>query len=50
LAAAGKLRFFNDLASLAGPQAFARHLGELRHLDWVVYAKPPFGGPEQVLA
>jgi hypothetical protein len=27
---AGKLRFFNDLASLAGPQAFARHLGELR--------------------
>jgi hypothetical protein len=47
--AAGKLRFFSNLASLAEPQAFARRLGELRHLDWVVYAKPPFGGPEQVL-
>ena len=32
------------------PQAFARRLGELRRLNWVVYAKPPFGGPEQVLA
>jgi Putative transposase len=31
-----------------GPQCV--NLGELRHLDWVVYAKPPFGGPEQVLA
>src|SRR5438874_3334868 len=48
--AAGKLRFFNNLASLAEPQAFARRLGELRRLDWVVYAKPPFGSPEQVLA
>jgi len=48
--AAGKLRFFSNLASLAEPQAFARRLGELRRLDWVVYAKPPFGSPEQVLA
>src|SRR5215207_7937023 len=48
--AAGKLRFFSNLANLAEPQAFARRLGELRRLDWVVYAKPPFGGPEQVLA
>ena len=32
--AAGKLRFFSNLASLAEPQAFARRLGELRHLDW----------------
>jgi hypothetical protein len=47
---AGKLRFFSTLANLAEPQAFARRLGELRRLDWVVYAKPPFGGPEQVLA
>ena len=47
---AGKLRFFSNLASLAEPHAFARRLGELRHLDWVVYAKAPFGGPEQVLA
>src|SRR5438034_1385 len=48
--AAGKLRFFSNLANLAEPQAFARRLGELRRLDWVVYAKPPFGSPEQVLA
>jgi hypothetical protein len=48
--AAGKLRFFSNLVSLAEPQAFARRLGELRRLDWVVYAKPPFGSPEQVLA
>src|SRR5258708_22340533 len=48
--AAGKLRFFSNLASLAEPPAFARRLRELRHLDWVVYAKPPFGCPEQVLA
>jgi len=48
--AAGTLRFFSNLASLAEPQAFARRLRELRRLDWVVYAKPPFGSPEQVLA
>ena len=48
--AVGKLRFFSNLASLVEPQAFARRLGELRRLDWVVYAKPPFGSPEQVLA
>ncbi len=48
---AGNLRFFGKLANLAEPQAFARRLGELlRRLDWVVYAKAPFGGPEQVLA
>jgi hypothetical protein len=47
---AGELRFFGKLANLAEPQAFVRRLGELRGLDWVVYAQPPFGGPEQVLA
>jgi hypothetical protein len=47
---ADKLRFFSNLANLAEPRAFARRLRELRRLDWVVYAKPPFGGPEQVLA
>src|SRR4051794_34323745 len=47
---AGKLRFFTNLANLAEPQAFARRLREFQRLDWVVYAKPPFGGPEQVLA
>ena len=45
-----ELRFFGDLAPLAEPRAFAAHCAALRRIDWVVYAKPPFGGPEQVLA
>jgi hypothetical protein len=48
--AAGTLRFSGVLAGLAAPRAFARRLAELRRLEWVVYAKRPFGGPEQVLA
>jgi hypothetical protein len=47
---AGKLRFFSSLAHLTEPAAFAEHLDQLRRIDWVVYAKQPFGGPEQVLA
>jgi hypothetical protein len=46
----GALRFFGDLTPLAGPRAFAAHCAALRQIDWVVHAKPPFGGPEQVLA
>jgi hypothetical protein len=49
----GEITFQNkpNLANLAEPQAFARRrLRELQRLDWVVYAKPPFGGPGQVLA
>jgi hypothetical protein len=48
--AAGQLGFFGDLAHLSDPTAFAEGLNQLRRTDWVVYAKPPFGGPEQVLA
>ncbi len=47
---AGDLGFFGDLAGLAEHAAFDRRLRELRRVEWVVYAKPPFGGPEQVLA
>src|ERR1700722_8608582 len=47
---AGKLGFFGNLAGLAEPAAFATALDQLRCIEWVVYAKPPFGGPEQVLA
>ncbi|NDV53920.1 IS91 family transposase [Salipiger sp. PrR003] len=47
---AGKLSFFGDLAHLADPAAFAASLAPLRKAEWVVYAKPPFGGPEAVLA
>jgi hypothetical protein len=44
-----QLRFFAELASLHDPAAFARYLDLLRDVEWVVYAKPPFGGPHQVL-
>jgi len=47
---AGELGFFAALAGLAEPAAFARRLRQLRRVEWVVYAKPPFGGPGQVLA
>jgi len=47
---AGHLGFFGELAPLAEPAAFARRLRDLRQVEWVVYAKPPFGGPAQVLA
>ncbi|WP_316978311.1 IS91 family transposase [Shumkonia mesophila] len=46
----GSLGFFGDLAALADPAAFAARIDALRRVEWVVYAKPPFGGPEQVLA
>jgi hypothetical protein len=46
---AGTLKFFNALAGLQDPVAFARHLAAAARTDWVVYAKPPFGGPERVL-
>jgi hypothetical protein len=46
---AGELSFFGELESLRAPSAFARYLAQTRQSDWVVYAKPPFGGPQQVL-
>jgi hypothetical protein len=48
--ARGRLSFFGDLIPLAAPTAFAAHLAPLRRAEWVVYAKPPFGGPAAVLA
>ena len=47
---AGRLHFFGDHAPLAGHHAFAAHLAPLRKIEWVVYSKPPFGGPQAVLA
>jgi len=46
----GDLGFFSDLAYLAEPAAFSHQLRQMRQVEWVVYAKPPFGGPAQVLA
>jgi hypothetical protein len=45
---AGQLQFFGNHASLANARAFATYLAPLRNSDWVVYAKRPFGGPEEV--
>lgn len=47
--AAGELGFFGDLTGVAEPAAFAAYLRPLRRIEWVVYAKRPFGGPQQVL-
>ena len=46
----GRLRFFGDHAPLAARHAFAAYLASLRKVEWVVYAKRPFAGPEAVLA
>jgi hypothetical protein len=45
----GKLRFHGEMASLAKPAAFEALCRRARRIKWVVFAKPPFGGPEQVL-
>ncbi len=45
----GQLRFKGDLKLLAQPKIFAAWLRPLFRQDWVVYLKPPFGGPEYVL-
>lgn len=45
----GRLHFFNALEALSAPGAFAKYLAPVRHAEWVVYAKPPFGGPQHVL-
>jgi hypothetical protein len=44
-----QLQFFAPLQSLADPQTFAAYLAPLRTTEWVVYAKPPTGGPQPVL-
>jgi hypothetical protein len=47
---AGRLQFFADQAALAEPPVFRARVAELRKVEWVVYAKRPFGGPDAVLA
>ena len=47
---AGRLAFFGSLAPLANRRAFLDHLAPARKARWVVYAKPPFAGPQAVLA
>jgi hypothetical protein len=44
-----QLNFHGNLTCLAQPKTFAAWLRPLFRKDWVVYSKPPFGGPEYVL-
>lgn len=46
----GELQFHGSLQQIATEASFRHFLQRLFVNDWVVYAKPPFGGPEQVLA
>jgi hypothetical protein len=48
--AAGRLAFFGEIEGLCRCEAFAAHLAPLKRKNWFVYAKPPFSGPQAVLA
>jgi predicted Zn-ribbon and HTH transcriptional regulator len=48
--AADRLAFFGEIEGLRRRRAFNAHLAPLRRKNWFVYAKPPFAGPEAVLA
>jgi hypothetical protein len=50
LHAAARLAFFGEHAGLSEQRAFLGLIARLRKTNWVVYAKPPFGGPKAVLA
>jgi hypothetical protein len=48
--ATGRLAFLGAIEGLRRREAFAAHLAPLKRKKWFVYAKPPFSGPEAVLA
>ncbi|TYQ15217.1 UNVERIFIED_CONTAM: transposase-like zinc-binding protein [Acetivibrio alkalicellulosi] len=45
----GKLKFYGDIKEYENPKIFYELILTLRNKDWVIYSKPPFGGPEKVL-
>jgi Putative transposase/Transposase zinc-binding domain len=45
----GRLKFFNTHIGLADKRTFKRFLAPLRRIEWVIYCKEPFAGPQQVL-
>src|ERR1700688_3196561 len=47
---AGRLSFFSTLLPLQERSPFLQHLARVRTAEWVVFAKPPFAGPHQVLS
>ena len=46
---AGKLQFFSSLEGLRERRGLLAYLAPTRKVEWVVYAKRPFAGPQQVL-
>lgn len=46
---ADRLGFHGEMAGLSKPATFATLCRRMKRIKWVVFAKPPFGGPEQVL-
>ncbi len=46
---AGRLEFHGSIRDLRTPACFRQLCNRLENKEWVVYAKPPFGSPEQVL-
>ena len=45
----GKLQFYGKNERLSKPEAFDQFISSCKKIEWVVYAKPPFGSPETVL-
>ena len=45
----GELQFFNTLEPLHDQHSFVQFLDRMKSCEWVVYAKRPFAGPQQVL-
>jgi hypothetical protein len=45
----GRLRFFGEMADLNRPCAFEALCRQVKGIKWVVFAKPPLGGPERTL-
>jgi len=46
----GRLQFYGQHSNLADAESFEAYLDPQRKIDWVVYAKRPFAGPQAVLA
>jgi hypothetical protein len=45
----GKLQFFGSIEKLRDAHEFRLYLAPLKQTEWVVYAKPPFAGPQKVI-
>jgi hypothetical protein len=44
-----QLQFHGEIEALQAQAAFEKYLLPVQQAEWVVYAKPPFGGPHKVL-